>query len=334
MTEVTCCTYWVCLNTFTQPEFNNNFKNELDHLPRNYNANEYMRFVSIFGTHYINQARMGALYGEQSTISAESWERMVSKGVNIGAAASYSGKFSVGVSTMTDTQKTEAQSFKRETTEQNIYSIGKPPLANGDRDAWMQGTMEEPQPIWLRLEPMWEMRALKQYLKNKPTVLENIKMAIGGHCQSLKKQGVVSSCEGLPEDPSFPEPSELLGGCAEADVNYPGQDFMGPLAAKTWEECGTACTMFPGCQYWGWTDADFPGPDEKNGCWLKYGRGPKTAQKHVVSGKKGCPCNGDCPRSIHALGDGCADRTKYCYRVGCLSDFYSNMWCPKTCGKC
>jgi len=204
MTEASCCAYWVCLNSAEQPPFNNNFKTELNSLPEEYNANAYIRFISIFGTHYIREARMGARYGEQSTISKESWGKMVSDGVNVGVAASYSGKFSIGGSTMTNTEKSEAESFRRETSEQNIYSIGKAPPANGDSNAWMQGILEEPQPIFLKLEPLNEMRALIQYLEHKPTVVENIKRAMGGYCSSLMEKGIVSSCQGLPEDPSFP----------------------------------------------------------------------------------------------------------------------------------
>ena len=61
---------------------------------KNYTVEKYRQFINTFGTHYIKEANMGALYGQQSTISAESWGRMVNQDLDISASASASGEIS------------------------------------------------------------------------------------------------------------------------------------------------------------------------------------------------------------------------------------------------
>ena len=61
-------------------------------MKKDYNKDEYKRFIQTFGTHYIKTANMGATYGQQSEISSKSWKQMEEKEVNIGASAGYSGK--------------------------------------------------------------------------------------------------------------------------------------------------------------------------------------------------------------------------------------------------
>ena len=52
-----------------------------------------MEFFEEFGTHFVKRAHLGAMYGEQLEISAESWSNMVNTGIDIKASASYSGDF-------------------------------------------------------------------------------------------------------------------------------------------------------------------------------------------------------------------------------------------------
>ena len=54
---------------------------------------------------------MGALYGEQSMISSESWSQMVQNNFDIGLYASFSAIGSINASL--NYNKTEAETFKR-----------------------------------------------------------------------------------------------------------------------------------------------------------------------------------------------------------------------------
>ena len=71
----------------------------------------FHRFIKAFGTHYISQSTMGALFGEQSMISSESWSEMVSNGVNINAAAGFSAIANINASL--NYNNTETETFKR-----------------------------------------------------------------------------------------------------------------------------------------------------------------------------------------------------------------------------
>ena len=68
------------------------FNPKLELTFQNYDVEKYRQFINTFGTHYIKEANMGALYGQQSTISSESWGRMVNQDLDISASASASGK--------------------------------------------------------------------------------------------------------------------------------------------------------------------------------------------------------------------------------------------------
>jgi len=212
MTEVNCCAYTASVHSYSSPELSDNFKSGLDSLPAEYNEEDYLRFIRNFGTHHIKSADMGALYGQQSSISKENWSKMVGNGVNIGASAGYSGLFSVSASAMYDNQKKEAEDFKKETQEQKIYSLGKVPPANGDSFEWMARVTEEPQPQRLRLAPLDEMTELKKYLGQKPNgqkVLDNLSRALGQYCLHLQKMNSISSCAAPDPDPAFPIPEPV-----------------------------------------------------------------------------------------------------------------------------
>ena len=76
---------------FKPPELSEDFINGLDSLPEDYDSRKYLRFIRYFGTHYIEQADMGARYGQQSQISHQSWGKMTDQEFHISASAGYSG---------------------------------------------------------------------------------------------------------------------------------------------------------------------------------------------------------------------------------------------------
>jgi len=205
MTEVNCCVYTAGIISYDYPEFTNNFKLGLDSLSEDYHERKYLDFIREFGTHYIRKANMGALYGEQSSISAESWKKMLKKGTKIEASAGYSGSFSVSASAMNNDQKEKAEEFQSERINSRIYSLGKHPPEDKEPTTWMSTVFEEPQPIGLTLEPLGEMHALAIYLKEKPKVMANLKRALTNYCEELRGEHSVTSCDrGGDVDPAFP----------------------------------------------------------------------------------------------------------------------------------
>ena len=74
------------------PELSDGFKRALNELPRVGGEDKYFEFIRNFGTHYINEVEMGAMYGEQTEFSKESFDRMLERGIKIEAAAEVSGE--------------------------------------------------------------------------------------------------------------------------------------------------------------------------------------------------------------------------------------------------
>ena len=48
-------------------------------------------FIANFGTHYIKKVHMGAMFGEQTEFSKESWHQLEERKINVDAAAEFSG---------------------------------------------------------------------------------------------------------------------------------------------------------------------------------------------------------------------------------------------------
>ena len=205
--EVSCCAYTASILRYDPPAFTNNFLTGVNSLPKIYDKSAYMNFIKSFGTHYVKEANMGALYGQQSSISSESWGKMVEQGIKIGVSAGYSGKFSVNAESLTESETKKAQNFRKECKSQKLYSTGKAPPLDGKPESWMNSVISSPQPLTIKLESLENLDPLKKYLRNqtKPEVLTNLKKAMNEYCEDLKSAGAVSSCKKPGQDPPFPK---------------------------------------------------------------------------------------------------------------------------------
>ena len=98
---------------FLRPPFHRNFIAGLHSLTENYNENVYRRFIKSFGTHFVSSSTMGAIFGEQSMFTSDSWTYMVQNGWNIGAMASMSAGFSAGIDLSVNYNESEREAFDR-----------------------------------------------------------------------------------------------------------------------------------------------------------------------------------------------------------------------------
>ena len=203
--EVSCCAYTASILRYDPPAFTNDFLTGVNSLPKIYEKSAYMNFIKSFGTHYVKEANMGALYGQQSSISSESWGKMVEQGIKIDVSAGYSGAFSVNAKSMTDDERKKAQNFQKECKSQKLYSTGKAPPQDGKPESWMSSVISSPQPLTIKLESLDNLDPLKKYLKSKPEVMTNLKKAMKEYCEDLKSAGAVSSCKKPGQDPPFPK---------------------------------------------------------------------------------------------------------------------------------
>ena len=77
--EANCCAYTSDVQTFSHPDFTQNFINGLNFLSEDYEDWKYRLFIDEFGTHYVKHADMGAFFGQQSEISYDEWNHMVNQ---------------------------------------------------------------------------------------------------------------------------------------------------------------------------------------------------------------------------------------------------------------
>ena len=137
-TDTTCCAYIASVEKYVHPPFHPNFIGGLESLTEEYDEQVYRDFVDSFGTHYIKDADMGAIYGQQSMFTQDGWMNMERKGIDIGLYADYSAMDSVGFNLSMSTSFN--QKWYEEWTEIKkeimSYSYGAPPPLSGDDSEW------------------------------------------------------------------------------------------------------------------------------------------------------------------------------------------------------
>lgn len=62
----------------------------------------YVKFVNVYGTHFLVTTHMGAKYAEETELTKQSKENMEQENIDINVAASYSAIFHLGLDTHTN----------------------------------------------------------------------------------------------------------------------------------------------------------------------------------------------------------------------------------------
>jgi len=203
MSEIQCCVYISEMFEFLRPPFHPNFIAGLHTLTETYDEHSYRRFLESFGTHYVKKSTMGAIFGEQSMISAESWTYMVQQGWNIGIMAGMSAGFSGNINMTIDYNETERETFDRYTSEQLLYSRGAPPPADGQALTWASSTFDNPNVLSFTLDRIDNLYLL-DYVSSG--VVANLGKALDGFCATLVAEGELEDCNLPPPDPPIPKP--------------------------------------------------------------------------------------------------------------------------------
>eukprot|EP00462_Mataza_sp_D1_P023527 CAMPEP_0175142926 /NCGR_PEP_ID=MMETSP0087-20121206/13106_1 /TAXON_ID=136419 /ORGANISM="Unknown Unknown, Strain D1" /LENGTH=447 /DNA_ID=CAMNT_0016426855 /DNA_START=99 /DNA_END=1439 /DNA_ORIENTATION=+ len=235
-----CCGYVAEIEYFTPPALSQNFLTGLSQLPTNYDEDTYMQFIGIFGTHYVSKASMGAVFGQQSTFSSKEWSKMLSTGLDIKAAASYSGfGATASGSHETDEQKKMSQTFSSASSEQLLYTIGAKPPADNKASTWIQSTTSTPAPIRLELRQLDSvLQDFEKDIVSSSTrfytldtyaqVKANLQQALGNYCNYLKNQSMISDCNAPGPDPPFPSADFPVAGLRQLSTTlkniYPGKE--------------------------------------------------------------------------------------------------------------
>ena len=146
---------------------------------------------------------MGALFGKQIMISAESWTYMVEKGWDIDLRAEMSAMFSANISFGMNYNETEREEFDHRTKEQQLYSRGSPPSSDGNSLTWANTEIEEPQVLTVNLERL-DSLYLEEYVSS--AVVKNLGRFLDEYCEALVAEGALKDCNVLPPDPPAPTP--------------------------------------------------------------------------------------------------------------------------------
>ena len=88
--------------------------------------------------------------------------------------------------------------FQSSYQEKQIFSRGAPPPAYYLATTWMANTIENPEPIGMELISLDKLLYANIISANVKT---NLKRALDEYCPNLVKEGKLSSCSPLPEDP-------------------------------------------------------------------------------------------------------------------------------------
>jgi hypothetical protein len=105
-----CEVYCAQILRFDPPPFSDGFNRAVGQvlsLPYNAaNRAAYRRFFEAFGTHVVQEARLGGTFGEQNTFTSSDWSRLREESTNILAEASAAAKLrSVGGSVMREEER-------------------------------------------------------------------------------------------------------------------------------------------------------------------------------------------------------------------------------------
>jgi len=277
----TCCSYLSQLLNYDKPPLTDNFINALKVLneqPAEFAKSQgaYFDFIQTFGTHYIREATLGALFGQQSEISNEAWTSMKESGRSISAEAEASG-YGVAVSAgyMNDKQKKQASEFAKSSTKQKKFTIGSPPPADGNVATWVQQSHTSPAPMSLKIAPITDIFKFKvEGVDVSKAVQGNLQKALDGYCNWLitaqKNHTTITTCSEPKSSTKTVTPIRNF-----LRIAYTSDDTKGCLsedyenhAGVSLEQCKHLCSTAVHCR-----SIDYlakPNRWNDNYCYLSY----------------------------------------------------------------
>jgi hypothetical protein len=221
-TDAVCSMYCAQVMMYTPPNLTNNFLTGLATLQRTLDPTDmaaYYTFIGQFGTHVITGLIMGSRYGQLYEFTSESYSSLLSSNLKVEASAGYAGLFSAKVTTLTETQQSEAQSFLSLTYDQHTFSAGSRIPTNGDVGTWIETSSNNPMPIKYTLTSLDDVIRNYAPVGENAQVADNMEQVLAGYCDYLLSQNKVDSCAPPPPDPNFPLPAKI---CVRQSASYGG----------------------------------------------------------------------------------------------------------------
>jgi len=173
-----CLLYYASIKRLATSRVTEEFYRAVVSLPTSRDDVRYVRFISVFGTHYASSLDMGSKAVIRSEFEETAWTTMESNDFNFkaGAQASFLG-FTGGLQFSTETQKQQAQAFDSNRTSMKAAYMGCRPSSDGKWETWMDSTQISPYPIAYTIRPLMELFTT-QYFPNISTDVLDAKRAI------------------------------------------------------------------------------------------------------------------------------------------------------------
>ena len=227
------CEAYVASVQLEAASLNPAFANAVQDLPpQPVDLTDYLDFIHEWGTHTATQLRMGGRYGVQSAITSDSYTNMVSTGLDIKAAAKYSGLISLNANVGTDDEKDAAEAFESFRRDYQIYQIGGKPPINESASAfdWARTVKDNPLPLKYNLLPLTNYLTSRYFPNDKDISKKqsNLQEAAVEYCQIIEVTDINYCVNNGPT--STPKIEVLFTNAyTELPCGLPDGDFFVPV---------------------------------------------------------------------------------------------------------
>lgn len=189
-----CIHYEAMIRSRSRVQLSDAFVDGVTDLPDTANDEEYMNFISVFGTHYASVVVMGAKAVIKSEFSEMTWSHLdeTDFNVKVGAEASFLG-FTGGASASTDKEKQAREQFESNRTTYRAAFIGSQPSKDGKWQTWAESTVMNPYPVEYKLRPITELLIPRHFPRiNSTSVLTKQKLLADAYTRYC---GNISGCD-------------------------------------------------------------------------------------------------------------------------------------------
>lgn len=188
----TCSIYTLSMGFFAHPKISDNFKmGVMDFLPTEYSEDQYMTFLSNFGTHVVNSLDVGGRWGWQVSIDSSYVHQLDEEGHDVDVGLNVAAQVSAGFDVKDHRELSNMHEVTKFISANSTFNIGGDFAT--DPQLWKASVAAKPMPLkpsfvplHMLLGPLWFPDADKDKLAKKAQALEyaiNYK-----YCQYLKKQ--------------------------------------------------------------------------------------------------------------------------------------------------
>lgn len=187
------CTAYAASIRYKHAKLSESFKETVEDLPTDTTGeSEYRDLIDFYGTHFVRYVEMGGRYGYRSEMSNTKAMELSSQGINVKAAAGYSGIVSVHGSVTTDSQKEQAKEFDeaRESVEQFFVGGGPPDDETWNEYKWASSVAENPLPISYKLVPIESLLTSEYFPENDQINLKRqmLSHAMTEYCKQISSE--------------------------------------------------------------------------------------------------------------------------------------------------